>query len=133
MKNIFFLGASLFTLPITMHAQGLNDLLGNTTSFISGTLIPFLFGMAFLVFVVNVIRFLVLQSSNKEGQENARNLLTYSVLAFVFLAIFWGVINIISGSIGLEGDTQPKSDYEDLNDGGSYTPPYCPPGSPGAC
>jgi hypothetical protein len=133
MKYTFFLGTALLTLPATTHAQGLNDLLSNTTTFISSTLIPFLFGIAFLVFIINAVRFFVVQSGNQDGQENARNLITYSVLAFVFLAIFYGVVTLIAGSIGLEGDSQPKSDYEDLNDGGAYAPSYCPPGVPGPC
>ena len=130
MKHTFLLAIAVLTLPDITHAQGLNDLLGNTTGFISGTLIPFLFGIAFLVFVINIVRFFVFQSNNKEGQESARNQLTYSVLAFVFLAIFWGVVTLIAGSIGLEGDSQPKSDYQDLNDGGAYAPSDCSNGNP---
>jgi heme/copper-type cytochrome/quinol oxidase subunit 4 len=133
MKHPIILGALTLTLPLSAHAQDAQTMLQNLTGFIDGTVIPFLFGITFLFFVVNVVRFFVFQGTNEDGKENARNLLTYSVLAFVFIVIFWGMINLLAGSVGLEGDTQPDSDYVDLHNGGGYAPPYCPPGQAGAC
>jgi hypothetical protein len=133
MKHPIILGALLLTLPLSAYAQDAQTMLQNITDFIDGTVIPFLFGITFLFFVVNVVRFFVFQGTNEDGKENARNLLTYSVLAFVFIVIFWGMINLLSASVGLEGDTQPDSDYVDLHDGGGYAPSYCPPGQAGAC
>lgn len=110
LSSLFILLLTSF--PLLAAAQGLNEVLANLTIFIDSTLIPFLFGMAFLVFLINVVRFFVIQSSNEDGREKARNLITYSVLAFVFLIIFWGMINLLVSSIGLEGCSQPMSDYE---------------------
>lgn len=110
-----YLILGLLTLPTFTHAQGMNDFIVNITIFISSTLIPFLFGMAFLVFVINAIRFFVVQSNNQEGREKAKALIIYSVLAFVFLVIFWGIINLLSNSLGLTGygipSEIPVSDY----------------------
>lgn len=101
--------------PYSAHAQGINAMLTNFTLFIDGVLIPFLFGITFLIFVINAVRFFVLQSSNEDGRDKAKSLVTYSILAFVFLIIFWGIINLLSGSLGLDGCDAPASDYQKLN------------------
>jgi len=61
-----------------------------------------------------------LQSNNKEGREKARSLVMYSVIAFVFLIIFWGVINLLSSSLGLSGTAQPQSDYMQQNNSNGF-------------
>jgi len=111
--------AAIIVAPTYAHAQGLQEFLSNFTVFVSGVLIPFLFGMAFLVFVISAIRFFVLQSSNEDGREKARKLITFSILAFVFLIVFWGIINLLTSSLGLDGATQPQSDYMQQNGGGN--------------
>ena len=112
MKPAYLLGAALVVTPFFAHAQGLQGFLTTFTLFVSGVLIPFLFGMAFLVFVINAVRFFVIQSSNEDGREKARKLIMYSILAFVFLVAFWGIINLLTASLGLGGCTTPMSDYE---------------------
>lgn len=119
LQSLFAL--SLLGLPLLASAQtGLNGILVNLAIFIDNTLIPFLFGIAFLFFVINVVRFFVLGSSNEQGRENARNLLMYSVLAFVFLLIFWGMIGLLTSSLGFTrfASTEvPCSDYIDKTTG----------------
>lgn len=110
----------IIVLPLSVSAQGVNDYLTNFALFTNSTLIPFLFGIAFLFFVINVIRFFVVQSSNEDGREKARSLITYSVLAFVFLTIFWGMINLFTSSLGftnISATNVPCSDY--MNDNGT--------------
>jgi succinate dehydrogenase/fumarate reductase cytochrome b subunit len=117
MNIVHLLVAAIVVIPAYAHAQGLQSFLLNFTTFIGGVLIPFLFGIAFLFFVINAVRFFVLQSSNEDGREKARELVTFSILAFVFLIIFWGILNLIAFGIGLGGETQPQSDYIQQNNG----------------
>lgn len=111
-KNLFFLLFALFLLPHITFAQTMQGLFQNIPKFIDATLIPFLFGMAFLVFVYNVIRYFVIGATNDKDRENAKNLAIYSVAAFVFLIIFWGIVNMLNSSLGLQGKTQPCTDYQ---------------------
>jgi len=122
MNLVYIFVAALAVAPTFAHAQGLQGFLTNLTLFVSGTLIPFLFGMAFLVFVINAVRFFVLQSSNEDGREKARKLVTYSVLAFVFLVVFWGIINLLASSLNLDGCTAPMNDYQKQNFSGPHLP-----------
>ena len=111
-KNLFFLSFALLLLPHLTFAQTMQKLFQNIPQFIDTTLIPFLFGMAFLVFVYNVIRYFIIGATNDKDRENAKNLAIYSVAAFVFLIIFWGIVNMLNSSLGLQGKAQPCSDYQ---------------------
>jgi glucose uptake protein GlcU len=122
MNRSLLILATLAVMPVPAHAQGLQDMLTNMALFIDSSVIPFLFGVAFLVFIINAVRFFVLQSSNETGREKARNLMMYSILAFVFLIIFWGLINLLSSSLGLEGCDAPVNDYQKYNATGLSQP-----------
>jgi len=124
MKRIFLLAFSLVVLPLLTFAQaavpatggnGLQNFFKNLLAFISDKLIPFLIAAAFLLFVINAVRYFVIQSAEEEGRENAKNLALYSVLAFVFLILFWGMVNLLTSSIGLQGKSAPTPDYMELN------------------
>jgi len=98
-------------LPLVASAQTLQVFLPSLIFFLSDIVIPFLLGIAFLFFIINVIRFFVAGGSNEEGREKAKSLAIYGIAAFVFIIIFWGIINMLSYSIGLDGYVQPIPDY----------------------
>lgn len=110
-KTTLALSLFLFT-PFVASAQSVQTILPNLVSFLNSTIVPFLLGIAFLFFVINAIRFFVIGGSNEQDRDKAKSLAIYSMAAFVFIIIFWGLINILSSSIGLDKGTQPKSDYE---------------------
>ena len=103
----------------------LQTLLTGLIGFINVTLIPFVLVIAFLIFVVNVIRFFVIGGASADGQENARNLALYSIAAFVFILVFWGIVELLVNGIGLGNPTLPSqipaSDYMPQN----YIPSDC--------
>lgn len=129
------------SLPSISYAQGasLQNLFKNFLTFISETLIPFLLGIGFLFIVINAFRYFILGGADEKAQEKAKSLAIYGVAAFVFLIIFFGLVNLISESIGLEKETAPTSDYQKLKertrgtspdpcDPATYNPAFCPGG-----
>lgn len=113
MRYFFLLGAILSLSPSITHAAGLEDLIKGFVGFLSDVIIPFLFAIAFLIFAFNVIRYFVLGGASEEGRDKAKNLAIYSVLAFVVLIVFWGIVNTVSSLLGFGGTTQPTADYMD--------------------
>jgi hypothetical protein len=113
----------LLTTPHLLLAQttSLQNLLSNSIIFMDETVIPFLFGLAFLFFIVNVVRYFIIEGSSEDGREKAKNLAIYSAAAFTFLIIFWGVVNLVASSIGLEDKKQPCPDYLQ-----QFDPTKCP-------
>jgi hypothetical protein len=113
MKYIPFLVTMLTIMPAVAYAQGLQGFFINIVRFISNAVIPFLLGVAFLFFVINVFRFFIVGATNDESQKKAKNLATYSILAFVTIVVFWGVVNLLSSSLGIAANKRdiPTSDY----------------------
>lgn len=94
----------------------------NLTNFIvelvalaNNIVLPFIVGIAFLIFIINTVRYFIFGAASEDGREKARMSALYGLFAFVFVAIFWGIVTMINSSIGLSTATQtspPCSDYE---------------------
>lgn len=115
MKRILSYTSTLLLLPFFAYAQSLQGVFKNILTFINSALIPFIIGIAFLFFVINTIRYFVIGAANEDSREKAKALAIYGVMAFVFITVFWGIVNLFSSSIGLEGKTAPESDYVKMN------------------
>ena len=116
MKRSLFFAFSLTVLPVFAYAQtSLQTVFKNLGLFINSTIIPFILGLAFLLFVINAFRYFILGGDSDESREKAKSLALYSVLAFFVIIIFWGVINLLASSTGLEGKTAPVPDYVEKN------------------
>ena len=126
MKRIFLVALSFTLLPLLTFAQapaaapatggnGLQNFFKNLLAFINDKLIPFMIGVAFLFFVINAIRYFVIEGAEEDGREKAKNLALYSVLAFFTMIVFWGAVNLLASSTGLNGKAAPVPDYIEKN------------------
>ena len=112
MKKIGFLtgGASLLALPMVASAQLANsgdggafqDLLENIVDFTNDILIPFIIAIGFLVFVWGMFRYFIAGGANDEAKQSGKSLMIWATLGFVLIIVFWGVINLIASSTGLD-------------------------------
>ena len=109
MKKIgYFLGsASTLALPLSALAAfnpsggAFGTLLGNILIFTNDVLIPFIIGIGFLVFVWGMFQFFIAGGSNDEAKEKGKSLMIYATLGFVLIIVFWGIINLLTSSTGL--------------------------------
>lgn len=102
------------TFAQTSQTGSLQSLLVGIGGFLNSIVIPFILAIAFIVFVVNVVRFFILGGASDEGQKNAKNLALYGIGAFVFILSFWGIVNMLIDGVGLEVDPctmYTESDY----------------------
>lgn len=115
MKKITYTLASLslLVLPLVSNAQIATSggggqfevLLKNILDFTNAVLIPFIIGIGFLVFVFGMFQYFIAGGANDEKKESGRSLMIYATLGFVLIIVFWGIINLLTTSTGLEGDT----------------------------
>ncbi len=113
MKRIgYILGsASMFALPLMASAQGLANsngnagafqtLLTNILTFTNNILIPFIIGIGFLVFVWGMFQYFIAGGANDDAKEKGKSLMIYATLGFVLIIVFWGIINLLATSTGL--------------------------------
>ncbi len=104
---------AFWCIPILMYANGslagndyasdsqLDNLLGNILIFTNNVLIPFILGIGFLVFIYGMFQYFIAGGANDEKKEKGKSLAVYAVLGFVLVIIFWGIINLVANSIGL--------------------------------
>ncbi len=104
----------IITTPLVTSAQGLVTSLVNIGAFVYDTLIPFLLGIAFLIVVINIVRYFVIDAANEQSRSDARMYAIYAVAAFVCLALFWAVVSLVALDIGLDADT-PTPDYFEVS------------------
>jgi len=116
MKHTFLhlVGLGLAVLPIVSFAQtglatdprgsALEILLNNTLAFTSTVLIPFIVGIAFLFFVWGMFQYFVAGGANPDAQAKGKSLMIYATLGFVLIIVFWGIINLLTSSTGLQGE-----------------------------
>ena len=86
------------------NLQGYLVLIGQ---FINNTILPLIFTIALLFFLVNAARYFVFGGANEDGQDKARRMALYGIGAFTFLVSIWGIINMLVSSLGID-DSQSK-------------------------
>lgn len=115
MKKIGYILGSLATLalPAVASAQLANagsggnfeTLLQNILGFTNNVLIPFIIAIGFLVFVWGMFQYFIAGGANDEAKEKGKSLMIYATLGFVLIIIFWGVVNLLTESTGLDQQT----------------------------
>ena len=107
-----FAGLLLFVPAVSMaqianssNAGPFQDLLINLMVFINDVAIPFIIGIGFLVFVWGIFLYFIMGGADEEKRVKGRSLMIHSIVAFVVIIIFFGVVNLLTQSTGLEGET----------------------------
>lgn len=102
----------LFLMPSLVTAQGFDpsggafgELLANILIFVNEVLIPFIIGIGFLTFVWGMFKFFILGGADDEKKEQGKSLMIWATIGFVVIIIFFGVINLLTESTGLSGDS----------------------------
>lgn len=118
MKRFIYGGtAALLALPAAItHAQtgiattgggggAFETLLKNILSFTNTVLIPFIIGIGFLVFVYGMFKYFIAGGADEDKRESGKSLMIYATLGFVLIIVFWGIVNLLTSSTGLQGKT----------------------------
>jgi uncharacterized membrane protein YidH (DUF202 family) len=73
--------------------------------FVNETIIPFIIGIGFLVFVWGMFKYFIYGGANDDEKAKGKSLMIYATLGFVLIVIFWGVVNLLASSTGFDGDS----------------------------
>jgi len=117
MKRAFYTLSNLGLLALpafSMAAGGIvngsdggqfGTLLKNILTFANNVLIPFIIGIGFLVFVYGMFKYFIAGGADAGKQKEGKDLMIWATLGFVLIVVFWGVVNLLASSTGLQGDT----------------------------
>ena len=101
MKKIALLSSAFFALPLLTFAQfgGVDTFFNNIGTFINNVLIPLVFAISLLVFIYGMFQYFILGGASDDSREKGRQLIMWSVIAFVMMVSIWGVVNVVAGGI----------------------------------
>ncbi len=81
----------------------LYEIYGVVMGIINNILIPGLFAVAFLVFLFGVFKYFIKGGADSKAHEEGRTLILYGLIGFAVMVSVWGLVNIVTGSFGLDG------------------------------
>ena len=117
MVKYTLISASLwFFFPLVSFAQRFdpgNELLSfglRITDFIGDVLVPFILGIALLLFIYGIYMFFILGATDQEKRKDGKKFLLWSVIAFVIILSVWGIVNLIASGIGLDSEQLQRGD-----------------------
>jgi len=106
MKYIFLFSA--LVIPSIIFAQPavggqLSTFLGAVIGFINNILIPLALAIAFIALVWGIVRFFVIGGDSEDGKTKGKDLIIYSLVGFVVIFSFYGLVNVVTSGLGLGG------------------------------
>ncbi len=105
-----------FLLPTIVWAQStITTFLQGVLQLINGFIIPLLVGIGIVFFIINVLRYFIMESDNDEGRAQARQFMLYAVIGLTIIVTFWAIIAFIVQGFGfqLAANCRPVPDYID--------------------
>lgn len=111
MKKILTLGSTgLLLSPLLALAQfnggtELTTFGGRIINFINGTLVPFIFAVALLLFIYGVYLYFFYGKSEDEARKKGRDYIMWAVIAMVVMVSVWGIVNLIANGLNLNDTT----------------------------
>lgn len=82
----------------------INSFALKVSSFINGTLIPLVFGIALLVFIWGIFQYFILGGGDEGKREEGKQLMLWAIIGFVVMVSIFGIVNMISGGLGFSKD-----------------------------
>ncbi len=75
---------------------------------IDRVLVPLIFALAFLAFIWGVFQGFILNATNVEKQQEARQFVLYGIIGFFLMISIWGITRIAVTTFGFQNDTRPS-------------------------
>ncbi len=81
------------------------DLISFILNLINAVVVPFIFTIAFLVFIWGIFQAFIAGDDKKRTE--GRKLAVYGIIGFFLMVSVWGLVNILVGTFGFGGQRRP--------------------------
>lgn len=79
----------------------------NILRFIDTVLVPLIFAVAFIAFLIGVVRYFIANQDDSEAREKGRTFVFWGVIGFVVMFALWGIVNLLIFSLGFDTRMRP--------------------------
>ncbi len=93
------------------YVNNISDVGQFIISTINGVFVPVLFSTAFIVFIWGAFTVFILGANDEAQKGKGKKLMLYGLIGFFVMVSVWGLVNILTGSVGLNnsGTQLPSS------------------------
>ncbi len=105
MKKYIIGGATLALAPIVASAAATAFSILAIVQSLMNIVIPILITLAVIYFIWGVIQYTI--SQDEEAKKNARGKIIMGLVGLFVIVAFWGIINVLSRTIGVSNDKAP--------------------------
>lgn len=71
-------------------------------TFINSFVIPFIFAIAFIVFIWGIFMYFIAGGANEEQRDKGKQLVFWGIIGFVVMMTMWGIVNLLVASTNLK-------------------------------
>ncbi len=71
---------------------------GGIVGIVNGQIIPLLFALAFIFFMINIVRYVFIEGGD-EGRKKGRDAMIYGMIGLVLLFSIWGILNLLLNTL----------------------------------
>src|SRR3989338_11280367 len=83
-------------------SDNLQSFLSGLAGFFNSTVVPILFALAFLFFLINATRYFIIGGDKEAERAKARTFATWGIIAFVLMVSIWGIVNLLVNGFGID-------------------------------
>ncbi len=112
----FFLPALAFAQSTSNTVDSAQELAVYVTEFINNIIVPLVFALAFVVFIIGIFMYFIAGAANEEKRAKGKQIMIYGIIGFFVMISIWGLVHILTGTIRLDnsvptqGNGLPKAD-----------------------
>ena len=93
--------------------------LSSIVGFINVYLVPFLFAIAFFVFIWGIFQYFIAGGANEEQRDKGKQLVMWGIIGFVVMVSVWGLVNLITNTLnfGENGNAPELPEFKPAQSG----------------
>lgn len=107
MKKIAYSGLAFLT-PVLAFAQSegatvssLQDVAAFVIAVINTILVPLVFALAFIVFIIGIFQYFIAGAADEGKRETGKSFMLYGIIGFFVMVSVWGLVRILTGTVRL--------------------------------
>jgi hypothetical protein len=93
--------------PDASGADTLGTFLLTIIYFIDRYAVPFIFALAFIVFLWGIYSTFIAGAANEEKRQEGQKIFIYGMIGFFIMISLWGIVNVLVHTFGFNSQTRP--------------------------